>query len=90
MQFDTEAEVRDFLRLCLEPRPGMTRTPARLAEIMPGPLYEALVRLAPHLGELHDEADRLEAEARAANRAYARALAAWIENEPHTNPHQED
>ncbi|WP_328434524.1 hypothetical protein [Streptomyces sp. NBC_00425] len=82
MKFDTEAEVRDFLRLCLEPRPGLTRTPARLAEIMPGPLFEALVRFAPHLRVLHDQVEEQEKAARAARRAYGAALAAWIEDEP--------
>ncbi|MFJ5038004.1 hypothetical protein [Streptomyces parvulus] len=84
MQFNTEAEIRDFLRLCLAPRPGINRTPAKLAEIMPGPLFDALVRYAPHLRELQQEADRRETEARTARRAYAHALAEWIEGDSTT------
>jgi hypothetical protein len=49
---------------------------------MPGPLEEALMRFAPHLGALQAEADRQEAEARKARTAYTEALAAWITGEP--------
>ncbi|MFI2434726.1 hypothetical protein [Streptomyces sp. NPDC018693] len=82
MKFDTEKDVRDFLRLCLAPGHGTERTPAKLAEVMPDPLYDALVRHAPHLGKLRAEADRQEAQARRARKAYADALAAWINTDP--------
>ncbi|MFJ1606964.1 hypothetical protein ACIOHS_26875 [Streptomyces sp. NPDC088253] len=78
MNLDTENGVRDFLRLCLDPGHGIKRTPAKLAAVMPGPLEEALMRFAPHLGDLRAEADRQEAEARKARKAYTDALAAWI------------
>ncbi|NGO47294.1 hypothetical protein [Streptomyces ureilyticus] len=86
MKLDTEKDVRDFLRLCLDPGHGIKRTPAKLAEVMPDPLHDALVRYAPHLGELRAEADRQEAQARKARKAYADALATWITNEPVAAP----
>ncbi|MCX4609482.1 hypothetical protein [Streptomyces mirabilis] len=80
-----EATVRDFLRLCLDPGRGIKRTPAKLAGIMPGPLEEALMRFAPHLGDLRTEADRQEAEARRARNVYVDALAAWITGDHSTH-----
>jgi hypothetical protein len=81
VNLDTEKDVRDFLRLCLDPGHGIKRTPAKLAGIMPGPLEDALMRFAPHLGAVQAEADRQEAEARKARKAYTEALAAWITGE---------
>lgn len=76
---NTPEEIRDFLRLCLKPHPR-GRTPEKLAQIMPdwtrGPLHEH----APHLAALHAEAERFDAAAARAHRAYARALKEWIED----------
>lgn len=86
MNFQTasEDEVREFLRLCLNPRPGSPRTPEALAEIIPGPLRENLHGYAPHLAELRTAADRARQEAARAVGAYADALARWIRDEPNT------
>lgn len=84
MDLSTECSVRDFLRLCLDPGHGIKRTPAKLAGIMPGPLEDAVMRYAPHLAELRDEANRQEKQARKARKAYTDALAAWIADEEPT------
>ncbi|MFI5629157.1 hypothetical protein ACIA8E_07215 [Streptomyces sp. NPDC051664] len=79
---DTVGEVRDFLRLCLNPGPRRTgRTVAQLAKVMPDWLAERLTAHAPHLTELREAAVRAEAEAARARKAYADALGAWITEE---------
>ncbi|MEW2302027.1 hypothetical protein AB0958_18975 [Streptomyces sp. NPDC006655] len=78
-ELNTPEEIRDFLRLCLNPPGRGARTPAQLAQIMPdwvrGPLHEH----APHLAALRAEAERLDEAAARAHRAHAAALAKWIE-----------
>lgn len=74
----TETEVREFLRLCLNPGPGRERTPEALAEIIPAPLRANLHRHAPNLGELRVAAEHAAWEAKRTAGAYASALAAWI------------
>lgn len=83
MNFATasEDEVREFLRLCLNPRPGSTRTVEALAEILPGPLLKNLHGHAPHLAELRATAEAAKAEAFRAADAYADALGRWIRAE---------
>lgn len=79
LQLNTEAEVRDFLKLCLDPGPlRPKRTVAKLARVMPGWLRERLDTHAPDLAELHATAGRLQGEADRADRDYAKALGAWI------------
>lgn len=78
----TETEIREFLRLCLNPRPTRTRTPEALAEIIPAPLRANLHRHAPNLADLRAEADRAAQEAKRTAAAYADALAAWIAQDP--------
>ncbi|MFF0092765.1 hypothetical protein ACFYSF_22770 [Streptomyces canus] len=78
MDLSSKNTVREFLRLCLDPGHGVKRTPAQLAEVMPGALRDAVTRFAPHLAELLDEATRKEKEARRARRAYVDAFSAWI------------
>ncbi|MFM9590771.1 hypothetical protein ACKI16_29715 [Streptomyces scabiei] len=81
----TETEVRDFLRLCLEPRPGHTRPPEALAQILPGPLRENLHQHAPNLSELRADAERAALEAGQTADRYAGALAAWITGDHSTH-----
>lgn len=79
---DTVGEVRDFLRLCLNPGPRRAgRTVAQLAKVMPDWLADRLTVHAPHVTELREEAARMEAEAARARKAYADALGAWITEE---------
>ncbi|MFD0209178.1 hypothetical protein ACFVH9_08570 [Streptomyces hirsutus] len=82
MNLTDEKSVRDFLRLCLDPGHGIKRTPAKLTEVMPDPLYQAMVLYAPRLGRLRADADRQDKKARAARKAYADAVAAWIHDKP--------
>ncbi|MGY3199799.1 hypothetical protein [Streptomyces sp. TE5632] len=82
MNLTDENSVRDFLRLCLDPGHGIKRTPEKLTEVMPDPLYQAMVLYAPHLGRLRADADRQDKKARTARRAYADAVAAWIHDKP--------
>ncbi|MEC3995229.1 hypothetical protein VSR01_17470 [Actinacidiphila sp. DG2A-62] len=81
MQFQTEEEVRDFLRLCLDPGHGVKRTPAKLTAIMPDLLRDRLEGHAPHLADLRQEAERAEAATEKARAAHAEALGAWIEGD---------
>ncbi|MEU0275950.1 hypothetical protein [Streptomyces sp. NPDC006307] len=76
----TREDVRSFLALCLNPGYGVQRTVAKLADVMPPWLRERLDHHAPHLAQLHAEADRLQAQADQARTAYTDALAAWINN----------
>jgi hypothetical protein len=78
MQFETREEVRDFLRLCLNPGHGVTRTPNKLVEIMPETLRERLEGYAPHLAGLRQEAERAQAATEQARAAHADALTAWL------------
>jgi hypothetical protein len=78
MQFQTEEEVRDFLRLCLGPGRGIERTPAKLVEVMPEVLRDRLEFYAPELAELRAEAERLESMAAVARRAHVAAVSRWI------------
>lgn len=79
LKLDTETEVRAFLKLCLNPGIGrVKRTPAKLAKVMPEWLREPLAVHAPDLAALHAEAVRLRGEAERAEKAYAKALGAWI------------
>lgn len=87
MKLDTEAEVRDFLRLCLN-SPKRPRTIAKLAEIMPTWLSDQLDVHAPHLPVLRAEVARLEAETARARRTYEKALGAWIAAEPQADGSQ--
>lgn len=73
----TEAEIREFVALCLE-----TRTVPKLAEVMPPWLRDPIEAHAPGLTELREAADRLEREAFRARRAHAIALGAWIAAKP--------
>ncbi|MEU8834854.1 hypothetical protein [Streptomyces sp900116325] len=78
----TVGEVRDFLRLCLNPGPRRTgRTVAQLAKVMPDWLAERLTVHAPHVSELREAAARADADAARARKAYADALGAWIAEE---------
>ncbi|MXM66757.1 hypothetical protein GR925_25830 [Streptomyces sp. HUCO-GS316] len=83
MNFRTASpdELRAFLRLCLNPRPGQTRTTEALAGVLPGPLLQNLHGHVPALGKLHAEVQRTEEAAAAATTAYAKALTAWLEKE---------
>jgi hypothetical protein len=82
MDLSNSTTVREFLALCLDPGHGITRTPATLAKIMPGPLGDAVHRFAPHLAGLREDAEALEQHAATAGQVYAEALAAWIKGEP--------
>lgn len=86
MDLSSEKAVREFLRLCLAPRPGMERTPAKLAEILPGPLVEALERFAPHLAAYRKSVARYEKQLSAARDQYAVVLGQWINAEPADAP----
>ncbi|MFF6801066.1 hypothetical protein [Streptomyces sp. NPDC012616] len=82
MQYEAPADLRAFLRLCLDPGPGRDkRTPVRLVEILPPPLHDELLRHAPHLRPMRHRADALAEQQRAARQEYADALAAWIHGE---------
>ncbi|WP_371799105.1 hypothetical protein OG963_14890 [Streptomyces sp. NBC_01707] len=79
---DTVGEVREFLRLCLNPSPKRAgRTVAQLANVLPDWLAERLTVHAPHVTELREAAVRADAEAARARKAYADALGAWIAEE---------
>lgn len=79
----TEAEIREFVALCLK-----TRTVAKLAAVMPPWLRDPIEAHAPGLTELREAADRLEREAFRARRAHTIALGAWIATEPQTDRSQ--
>lgn len=82
MQLQTPDEVRDFLRLCLDPGLGRKkRSVTQLALIMPDWLATPLTEHAPHLAELRDAVDRAEAAATEARAAYTEGLWAWIADE---------
>ncbi|MEU2426950.1 hypothetical protein ABZ619_39060 [Streptomyces sp. NPDC007851] len=78
-ELNTPEEIRDFLRLCLNPPGRAPRTPANLAQVMPDWLYGPLHEHAPHLAALRAETERLDEAAARAHRAHAAALARWIE-----------
>lgn len=78
MDLSSAAAVREFLVLCLNPRGRSKRTPAKLAQVMPDLVRDALESYAPHLAKLRQDAEELERKARAARRAHADALATWI------------
>ncbi|WP_329131613.1 hypothetical protein OG552_10675 [Streptomyces sp. NBC_01476] len=87
VRLDTEPEVRAFLKLCLDPGPGFPkRTVAKLAKVMPDWLRGPLAIHAPDLAELRAEAVRLRAEAERADRAYVKALGAWIAKSDQEDP----
>ncbi|MGW4731770.1 hypothetical protein ACWEQC_21850 [Streptomyces shenzhenensis] len=78
-QYDTPEMLRSFLKLCLDPGPGREkRTPVRLAEVLPEPLARKVAEFSPHVGRLWHSAKAVDERAKAAHRAYADALAAWI------------
>ncbi|MFF0395116.1 hypothetical protein ACFYSJ_04900 [Streptomyces sp. NPDC005248] len=82
MQLQTPDEVRDFLRLCLDPGLGRkNRSVTQLALIMPDWLAAPLTEHAPHLAELRNAVDRAEAAATEARAAYTEGLRAWIADE---------
>lgn len=69
---ETPDDVRDFLRLCLNPRAGFPgRTVEELAKVMPAWLADKLVDHAPRVAALREVADR-------AHTAYLSALGDWI------------
>lgn len=75
MKYKTREELRDFLRLCLDPGPGRDkRTVEYLAEIMPGGVVDLIAEHAPHVAELRTAA----ADAKT---AYTEALRVWIADE---------
>ncbi|MFJ7269381.1 hypothetical protein ACIQV3_22515 [Streptomyces sp. NPDC099050] len=74
---DTEVEVRAFVEMCLR-----TRTVGKLAKVMPDWLRGPVESHAPDLAELRLTAERAEAEAANARRAYTKSLGAWINSEP--------
>jgi hypothetical protein len=78
MKFETPKEIRDFLRLCLDPGHGIKRTPDKLAAIMPDLVRDRLEEYAPQLAELRQDAERAEGMAGEARTAYVEALSAWI------------
>ncbi|MEH0579031.1 hypothetical protein QBA54_32180 [Streptomyces sp. B21-108] len=80
-QHENPEALRDFLKLCLNPPYGDKRTPVRLAEVLPTPVYQAVIEHAPHLAELRIIARELAKQAEAAHTVYADALAAWIHGE---------
>ncbi|GHA94164.1 hypothetical protein [Streptomyces chryseus] len=77
---NTPEDTRSFLALCLDPGYGVKRTVNKLADVMPPWLRERVDQHAPHLAQLHAEADRLQAAADEARAAYAAALGDWIQN----------
>ncbi|WP_329157675.1 hypothetical protein OHB49_03010 [Streptomyces sp. NBC_01717] len=82
MQLQTPDEVRDFLRLCLDPGlGGKKRSVTQLALIMSDGLAASLTEHAPHLAELRDAVDRAEAAATEARANYTEGLRAWIADE---------
>ncbi|MET7809822.1 hypothetical protein ABZT26_03045 [Streptomyces sp. NPDC005395] len=83
---DTPDQLRGFLRLCLGPGRGIERTPAKLVEVLPGPLHDDLIRHAPHLRALRHRADTLAAQQQVAHQAYAQAVADWIHDEQPAPP----
>ncbi|MFC7791316.1 hypothetical protein [Streptomyces cinereoruber] len=79
---ETEEQVRAFLRLCLAPGHGITRTVAKVAEILPPLLRDRVEAFAPHLTYLRGVADMAQARADKARAAHAEALGAWIDGKP--------
>ncbi|MFE3033079.1 hypothetical protein ACFXKY_15715 [Streptomyces canus] len=77
-QYESPESLRSFLKLCLDPPYGDMRNPVRLAEVLPTPVYQAVIQHAPHLAELRIIARELAKQADAAHKVYAEALAAWI------------
>ncbi|PWI09760.1 hypothetical protein DIZ27_14585 [Streptomyces sp. NWU339] len=87
MQYETPEQLRDFLKLCLDPGPGREkRTPAKLIEVLPEPMHAALIQHAPHLRQLRHRVDALTAQRQAAQQTYADALAAWIRGDEQPAP----
>ncbi|EMF31105.1 hypothetical protein H114_00712 [Streptomyces gancidicus BKS 13-15] len=79
MQHQTPEQLRDFLRLCLNPGPGRpVRTPHRLLDVLPEEMHDQLAQHAPHLRHLRERTTVLAQELDGARKAYADALAAWI------------
>lgn len=78
MDLSSAAAVREFLVLCLTPRGRSKRTPAKLAEVMPDLVRDALEGYAPRLGQLRREAEDVERQARKARKAHVDAFATWL------------
>jgi hypothetical protein len=88
---DTPEQVRDFLRLCLNPGAGYPkRTVARLAAIMPDWLAAPLTEHAPHLGTLRARVEGAEAYAEEERARYVEALRSWIARETIPAPEPAD
>ncbi|MFJ3249151.1 hypothetical protein [Streptomyces sp. NPDC086782] len=86
MEFNTPAELRDFLRICLDPGPGRDkRTPTRLADALPEPVLATLTEYAPYLGAFRNTAMELARRAEDMHNAYAAALLAWVRDEQPTD-----
>ncbi|MFE3378790.1 hypothetical protein [Streptomyces anulatus] len=80
LDLSTPDRTRQFLALCLDPGLGRkTRTLTELADVIPPWLADKVDVHAPHLAQLRTEADRLRADAAAAQAAYTTALGAWID-----------
>ncbi|KUN37741.1 hypothetical protein AQJ30_15775 [Streptomyces longwoodensis] len=77
-QYETPEALREFLQMCLTPRPGQERTALRLVELLPPQIAAKAHEFAPHLAGLDRTATDLETQAGQARQAYADALAAWI------------
>ncbi|MFI1954826.1 hypothetical protein ACH437_23760 [Streptomyces xinghaiensis] len=87
MQLTTAEEVRDFLRLCLDPGPRLpARTVSQLVTIMPDWLAEHVAAHTPELAPLREEAAAAQTAATAALETYTEALRAWISGEPDPDP----
>ncbi|MEV7413449.1 hypothetical protein [Streptomyces althioticus] len=83
--YETPEQLRDFLRLCLDPGPGREkRTPARLVEVLPEPVRDQLLRHAPHLRQMQHRTTRLARQLDEARQEYADALADWIRDDTTT------
>lgn len=80
LDLSTPESTRAFLHMCLHGR--IKRTPEKQVRIMPDWLRGPLHEYAPHLAELHAEAERLRLAADRAQAAYVRAMAQWINTEP--------
>ncbi|MFD5788644.1 hypothetical protein ACFWH1_18725 [Streptomyces sp. NPDC127037] len=86
MPFQTEDELRRFLRLCLDPGPGRpTRSPETLARVLPAWMADDLAQHAPALAALRAELARAEAAVTAARARFAEGLKVWIAQETSTD-----
>lgn len=81
MQLNTPEETRAFLRLCLNPGYGVSRTPAKLAKVMPPVLRDRVETFAPHLAEIRRAAESADHWATVARARHADALRDWIDQD---------